>query len=326
MRFRSTPAVVAALLICLIPTASSAQLASYTQDFENLIQTDIAALANDGWFVWGNVFGPDGTTYLYGYGSTAPNDGAAFCQIDINQGGVDQGFQQLVAFSDYLNTDHAVGNLIESNTYREQVVGAEDVDRRWVFSFEAKLGNIEGASTAAAFIKTLDPNAGYALTNFKSLDMTSTPVTWTGYEITIDIDASLVGQLLQIGFMNTASNYEGAGIFYDNISFHDGGPVTAAPPSSSVKGMTLSQNYPNPFNPSTQIDFRLEQPGNVEITVYDVAGRRVATLQQGAMDSGAHTVSWNGRTDAGAPVASGQYRYVMRTDQGQLSRGMTLLK
>jgi hypothetical protein len=37
-------------------------------------------------------------------------------------------------------------------------------------------------------------------------------------------------------------------------------------------------------------------------------------------------VDWDGRTDDGAAVASGNYRYVLRTAQGQLARGMTLLK
>ena len=325
MRIRSTSILVAALLLCLIPAAAQAQLSTYFQDFELLTQNDPAALANDGWLVWGNVFESDGITFLYGYGSTAPNDGFAFCQIVQGEGGLEQGFQQLVVFSDYNNGDHALGRIIESNTYREQIVAAGDVGQTWDLSYQAKLGNIEGASTATAFIKTLDPSNGYALTNFISQDMTTTPVDWMGYSLSITIDASLVGQILQIGFLNNASNFEGAGIFYDNVLFEQGEP-TGTPPATAIRGMVLSQNYPNPFNPSTKISFSLEQPGSVELNVYDLAGRRVATLERGAMASGHHSVVWNGRTDAGIPVASGLYRYVLKTQQGQVSRSMTLLK
>ena len=326
MRYRSTPIIVAALLICLIPAAAHAQLAAYSQDFELLDQMDPTALGNDGWLVYGNVFAPDGTTYLYGYGTNpAPNDGFGFCQIDLGQGGFEQGFQQISVFSDYNNVDHSVGNIIESNTFQEQIVGLGDVGQSWVFDFQAKLGNIEGASTALAFIKTLDPSSGYALTNFITMDMTSTPVEWTGYLLAIEIDPTLVGQILQIGFLNKASNYEGAGIYYDNIDFYED-PGTGTPPASTLGTVSLSQNYPNPFNPNTRIAFSLDQPENVEISVYDLAGRRVATLQQGEMGIGDHAVVWNGRTDGGTPVASGQYRYVMKTAQGQVSRSMILLK
>ena len=85
-----------------------------------------------------------------------------------------------------------------------------------MFSFDAKLGNIEGASTAIGFIKTLDPAAGFTLTNFITVDMTSIPDTWNRYEVTLDL-TGLEGQILQVGFSNTASNYEGSGIFYDNV-------------------------------------------------------------------------------------------------------------
>ena len=53
------------------------------------------------------------------------------------------------------------------------------------------------ASTAAAFIKTLNPAAGWALTNFVTVDMTAIPSTWAGYSVSLTIDASLVGQVFR---------------------------------------------------------------------------------------------------------------------------------
>ena len=320
---RSVTMVTLALLF-LIPLSALA-VEEYSQDFEGLTQGDPSALTNDGWLVFGNVF-TSNHEYLYGYGPYgAPNDGAAFCQIDMDQGGEEQGLQQLVVFSDYNNGDHAVGNIIESNVFQEQTIGAGDIGAVWVFEFQAKMGNLEASSTALAFIKTLDPGAGYALTNYITVDMTEIPETWGGYTLTIDIDASLEGQILQIGFMNTAMMYQGSGIFYDNIVFHMD-DVSSVPGTMADLGMTLDQNFPNPFNPMTRIQFNLEHAGAVELAVYDVAGRKVATLEQGLLDAGDHYVNWNGSTDSGAPAPTGRYSYVLKTSSGQVAKNMILLK
>jgi hypothetical protein len=325
MQKRVNAAIAIAALVGLIPVAAVA-LSPYSQDFEGLDQTDITALDADGWIVYGNVYAPDGTTWLYGYGPfPAPNDGAAFCQIALGEGGVEQGAQQLNTFSDYLNLDHLNGNLVEANIFQELSINQSDVGETWVFDFEAKLGNLEGATTAAAFIKTIDPGNGYAMTNFISQDMTATPATWTGYSLSIEIIPELSGQLLQFGFLNVATDYEGSGVFYDNLDFHVFDP-SGVPDGSAAMAATLGQNYPNPFNPLTRIDFALARPETVEIAIFDLAGRRIAVLQQGELAAGEHTVVWNGRTDSGSPAASGQYRYVLKTGTGQVARSMVLLK
>jgi len=48
----------------------------------------------------------------------------------------------------------------------------------------------------------------------------------------------------------------------------------------------LFQNYPNPFNPKTAISYQLQAASYVELTVYDIAGREVASLVNGYMSSG----------------------------------------
>lgn len=236
----ATAVFAAAVLICLVPAAAHADLAAYAQDFESLIQANPGALAGDGWLVFANVFTPGGG-YLYGYGPfPAPNGGPpyAFCTIAAGEGGAGQGAQQLVVFSDYNNGDHANGNIIESNVFHEQVVGAGNVGTTWVFTFDAKHGDLAGASTALAFIKTLNPAAGYAMTNFLTVDMTSIPASWSTYTLSIVIDASLVGQILQFGFANNATNYQPSGTFYDNVNFTQDGVIPTESASwGSVKSL-----------------------------------------------------------------------------------------
>jgi hypothetical protein len=88
----------------------------------------------------------------------------------------------------------------------------------------------------------------------------------------------------------------------------------------------VGQNYPNPFNPSTNIIFELPETMDVRLVLYDLQGRHVRTLVQGAVPSGSHTVEWDGRDDAGRPVSSGTYAYTLITDRGSSSRQLTLIR
>lgn len=218
----STAAAVA------LSSLASAQIGSYSQDFEGLVQADGGALAADGWLVFGNVFTNDFSTYLYGYGTfPAPNGGPGFCGIDVGQGGVDQGAQQLVVYNDYNNGDHGNGFQIEANVFQERVVDAGDAGKTFTFSFDAKLGNLVPPTTAIAFIKLLDPNAGFSLSAFETVDMTTLPTTWGSFSLSTTIDASQVGHIFQIGFASTTTNFVPSGIFYDNINMAEDAGCTS---------------------------------------------------------------------------------------------------
>ncbi|NND60465.1 MAG: hypothetical protein HKN49_09385 [Gammaproteobacteria bacterium] len=221
LRFMKVTAFTA--LLCISPLAQ-ADLTVYSQDFEGLVMDDPDALSNEGWKIFGNVF-DSGGNYLFGYGVFgAPNGGSGFSAIATGEGGASQGAQQLSIYSDYNCCQPSNGHfngtdLVESNVFQEQVIGPADVGSTWEFSFEAKRGNIEGTTTAIAFIKTLDPNAGFAVTRFETIDMTNVTLSWTGGVIPLEITADIEGHILQIGFSSTASNFQGSGVFYDNLLF-----------------------------------------------------------------------------------------------------------
>lgn len=88
----------------------------------------------------------------------------------------------------------------------------------------------------------------------------------------------------------------------------------------------LSDNYPNPFNPATEFSFALPEPQRVELAVFNVAGRRVATLKNELLPAGRHQVIWNGRDDAGQRLASGVYFYRLRAGGFSKTLKMTLIK
>ena len=88
----------------------------------------------------------------------------------------------------------------------------------------------------------------------------------------------------------------------------------------------LHRNYPNPFNPTTTISFELPQASTVQLEVFDMMGRKVATLVDGELAAGIHQAQWNARSDAGAKVASGVYLYRITAGEFTSVQNMLLLK
>lgn len=88
----------------------------------------------------------------------------------------------------------------------------------------------------------------------------------------------------------------------------------------------LNQNYPNPFNPSTVIEYGISNASQVTLTVYDIMGRSVVTLVNGAMDRGIYRVVWNGKNVNGADVSSGIYFYQIKTQFGSMTKEMQFIR
>ena len=89
-------------------------------------------------------------------------------------------------------------------------------------------------------------------------------------------------------------------------------PTDSRDQTPSARGVDL-RVYPNPFNPSATISFRLAQKGVVELGLYDVRGRQVATLVQGTLPAGEHRVPL-ARGAGQHSLASGVYFVRLRAD------------
>jgi hypothetical protein len=88
----------------------------------------------------------------------------------------------------------------------------------------------------------------------------------------------------------------------------------------------LSQNYPNPFNPITAIRYSLHRPSQVSITVFNVLGQEVKTLENGIQAAGTYETTWDGTNQTGQEVASGIYFYRIKAGENVETRKMLLLK
>lgn len=87
------------------------------------------------------------------------------------------------------------------------------------------------------------------------------------------------------------------------------------------KTFDLKQNYPNPFNPTTNINFDLPYAANVTLNVYDMLGRKVATLVNERMNAGRHTAAFDA-----SRLASGMYIYRIEAGSFESIKKMMLIK
>jgi hypothetical protein len=99
------------------------------------------------------------------------------------------------------------------------------------------------------------------------------------------------------------------------------GTVSSVPPGATTPAFSLEQNYPNPFNPVTTIRFELARPVNVNLTVYDILGRRVAVLANEKMGAGSHDVKFDG-----TGLATGVYFYRIQAGSFVETRKLLLLR
>ena len=93
----------------------------------------------------------------------------------------------------------------------------------------------------------------------------------------------------------------------------------------------LSQNYPNPFNPETWIPYRLAKAADVTLTIYNLQGAVVRTIDLGhqpaaVYDSRDRAIYFDGRNDAGDPVVSSIYFYHLQAGEYQATKKMLIVK
>ena len=84
---------------------------------------------------------------------------------------------------------------------------------------------------------------------------------------------------------------------------------------------TLNQNYPNPFNSSTIISFELESSDNVELSLFDINGRKVKVITNTFLYEGEHSIQLDMNE-----LPSGVYFYTLKNSQNILTKSLTLIK
>jgi hypothetical protein len=84
--------------------------------------------------------------------------------------------------------------------------------------------------------------------------------------------------------------------------------------------------FPNPFRASTTLVFELDRPGPLSLAVFDVQGRRLATLAGGSRPAGRYEFDWDGRNDKGRRLPAGTYYLHLRTSEQSGTRKLVRLR
>jgi len=157
---------------------------------------------------------------------------------------------------------------------------------------------------------------------------------WHLYTFDVTLGGALVGQDVFVGFKHDHQNGGPSGngsnwVSLDHVILANGGlpPVGIANnDAGQPEGFVLKQNYPNPFNPSTNLGFRIWDFGFVSLEVFDVTGKKIATLVHKELPPGEYVVQWDGRDNSGNPVADGIYLYRLQAGNRVQTKKMVLLK
>ena len=127
---------------------------------------------------------------------------------------------------------------------------------------------------------------------------------------------------VNIYLADTKGNISSAGRVLPGILYTD---VTENS-ESTPEAFSLLQNSPNPFNMRTTIIYNVKNDCRVNLTVYDLLGRKIKTLVDENQSQGYNIVSWDGKDISGKTAASGVYFYRLKAGNFMQSRAMTLLK
>jgi hypothetical protein len=86
-------------------------------------------------------------------------------------------------------------------------------------------------------------------------------------------------------------------------------------------GFGIDAAYPNPFNSSVAIEFSVPRTSHIEITVYDLLGRQIATLVNASVQTGAHNLRWDA-----SGASSGTYLIVLSAPQFRAAKKVVLIR
>ena len=138
-----------------------------------------------------------------------------------------------------------------------------------------------------------------------------------GVEGRVNALAVVGNEVVVGGFFSSAG-----GVSANNVARWNSGTSRVEQLSPTApKTFLLEQNYPNPFNPSTTIRYQLPVASEVKLEVYDVLGKKIATLVNERQSAGSYQVVWNA-----SGLSSGTYFYRLQAGTFVETKKMIMVK
>ncbi len=146
--------------------------------------------------------------------------------------------------------------------------------------------------------------------------------TWVKEMIDISAFKGAWQVRVRFGLLSDGS-VEGDGFYYDDVEVKvlSTATSTASNTATAPRQYRLEQNYPNPFNPTTVLTYTLPIASDVRLEVFDVLGRKVATLVSEKQSAGTHTYTLNA-----SGFSSGVYFYRLSAGTFTQTKKMMLVK
>jgi hypothetical protein len=182
--------------------------------------------------------------------------------------------------------------------------------REYLFEFDAYA--VESRFIEADIKKMSDPYSNYSKKGYTALTTTNSHFSRQfTMEYANDFSAGIV-------FNAGNSDYD---IYIDNVSLKEVVTGIHDKDKTLPTAFALHNNYPNPFNPRTVIRWQLAGGSDVELSVYNLLGQKIATLVSERQNAGYHQVEWDA-----SGFASGIFYYRIQTGEFQDVKKMVLLR
>lgn len=178
--------------------------------------------------------------------------------------------------------------------------------------------NIEGGYMDIDDISIIRYNSPYSWLTIQNNNKTIKPNDSDAAQLTFSSGDLAPG--VYTANMIVTTNNDGDNSFNVPITLNIASNVSSED-NQLVDTFILDQNYPNPFNPSTNISFTLPDVSEVNLQVYDMLGRSVATLVDGRLNAGKHNISFDASS-----FASGMYVYTIKAENYTSTKRMVLIK
>lgn len=146
------------------------------------------------------------------------------------------------------------------------------------------------------------------------------PGTWY---VGVECATTVKAEKLSWGYIYSSGMEVLNGVAYSILATHN--PVSIAS-EELPSDHQLINVYPNPFNASTRIEYLVDEPGPVQISIHDLRGREITTLVNETQNSGSHQIVWNGRGESGRSMDTGIYVCHLKTGDVSVSTKLILMK
>ena len=188
--------------------------------------------------------------------------------------------------------------------------------------------NVQGVNSAYLALYYYDDYYGMVGPGWEIADVissTSPSSEWLHREVTGTVPEGTIWVWAGVEYYQ-ASNADNGSVYTDMLEMHVSDVVSVDLDADLPGEFKLLGNFPNPFNPVTKLRFDIDYRSNVIVTIYNILGNEITTLQNGEMNPGRYSMTWNATNDQGKRMPTGMYLYKVTSDSRVLTGKMLLMK